>query len=387
MNRTKKRQLVAIGLLATATAGCANITSIDRWNSLPGHGDSEGKAIHLDAKQRLVISKKFGIVCAEPSPDAFTALASGFALGVTTPQQASISLANALAESGGTFGLRTQSITLMRDALYRVCEAYYGRALNQVMVMQLLQRYQNIMTAVLAIEQLTGAVTAPAVAAAKRANASASATLNDLQKQLEESLQNEKAKKDAAKAAAQTVQEKRQAMDTAEAKLKALPPDASETDKKSAQAAVTKTKGEWDDAQENSADADRMAKQTTEVRESISKARLAAVTSANASASGEVKFEAPNARIQLSDAATQHIATAVEKIVAQVFTKDYLKDSCLNFFAGYQNYQAKVAEANLRASVLSSDKAQEERAKVPQGVSEAEADDIRSLCAVVLKGP
>lgn len=56
--------------------GCANIDTIDHTTTLPDQSDKYGVAIHLDAKQRLVISKAFGIVCAEPSPDALSAFAA-----------------------------------------------------------------------------------------------------------------------------------------------------------------------------------------------------------------------------------------------------------------------------------------------------------------------
>ncbi|MBM3482652.1 MAG: hypothetical protein FJX66_05065 [Alphaproteobacteria bacterium] len=112
---------------------CANFESIGRRSNLPDDGSHESRAIHLDAKQRLVFAKGGGdrdddpaAVCAEPSPDALSAIAASAGIGASVPSQGAASAAAALQTSAASIGLRTQSITLMRDALYRVCEAYYS---------------------------------------------------------------------------------------------------------------------------------------------------------------------------------------------------------------------------------------------------------------------
>ena len=70
------------------------------------------------------------MVCAEPSPDALSSFASSISGSAAVTGEGSGSLASALSEAAGSIGLRTQSITLMRDALYRVCEAYYNGAIS-----------------------------------------------------------------------------------------------------------------------------------------------------------------------------------------------------------------------------------------------------------------
>lgn len=144
---------------------------------LPSTKGSGATAIHIDAKQRIVLAKP-GFACAEPSPDALSAYASSMELGIALPDQASASFAQALQESSASIGLRTQAITLMRDALYRICEVSYNDRLNQPQVMALLARTQDLTLAVLAVEQLTGAVTAEQVALGGSANAAASAGLS-----------------------------------------------------------------------------------------------------------------------------------------------------------------------------------------------------------------
>ncbi len=101
-------------------------------------------------------------ICAEPSPDGLSAVsASGAARNSTSA--ASQALQAAIAESAGSIGLRTQSIQLMRDSMYRLCEGYLSGGLGPASFETLHRRFQNSMVAILAIEQLTGAVRPPSI--------------------------------------------------------------------------------------------------------------------------------------------------------------------------------------------------------------------------------
>lgn len=154
-------KLGAMAVVVTLLGGCANINSIYR------DVDVEGKAAAIDAKQRLVMSgtRSDGIpvICAEPSPDALSAYGSSIA-GTANSERAQLQVAMAIAEQAGSIGLRTQSITLMRDSLYRVCEAYRSSALSPAEVYLLQRRFQNLTLGLLAVEQLTGTVKAQQIA-------------------------------------------------------------------------------------------------------------------------------------------------------------------------------------------------------------------------------
>jgi hypothetical protein len=165
-----------------ALAGCADINSISRRSNLPSSTTVDGRAIHLDAKQRVVLAKagahgRVDMACAEPSPDALSAFASSVGGGISVSGQGAGSAASALSEAAASIGLRTQSITLMRDALYRVCEAYYNGAISEPQAMALLARSQDLTAAVVSVEQLTGAIVAKQAALGGAADASASAAL------------------------------------------------------------------------------------------------------------------------------------------------------------------------------------------------------------------
>ena len=150
------RTQIVTSLVMVSLAGCANLLTIERRSALPRHGT----AIHLDAPQRIAYADKFGHVCAEPSPDALQAYASAFGASIASPGRDAVSLSNALSADSTGIGLRTQSITLMRDMLYRICEAQHNKAIGPDDTIQLLQRSQDLSPGILAIEQLTGAIVA-----------------------------------------------------------------------------------------------------------------------------------------------------------------------------------------------------------------------------------
>lgn len=185
-NRFRKALIVPLIL---ALSGCANLMSIDhRFNV------DSGDSISIDAKQRVVFSvlktyKKHGLewraVCAEPSPDALSAISASAGVSAEVLQKA-LSAAFQSSESAASIGLRTQTIQLLRDAMYRLCEGYASGALDDIAFSRLQRRYQNIMMGLLAIEQLTGVVTARQVVLSTSASASVARNLVEIQKVIDD---------------------------------------------------------------------------------------------------------------------------------------------------------------------------------------------------------
>lgn len=120
------------------------------------------------------------IVCAEPSPDALTVLAASAAAQVDIEGKGSGSLAAALSEAGGSMGLRTQSIQLLRDELFRICEAYMNGAIGEIDYRLMKRRVQSHVIALLAIEQLTGPVTPPALRLGSESSSDAGTLIGQL---------------------------------------------------------------------------------------------------------------------------------------------------------------------------------------------------------------
>jgi len=79
-----------------------------------------------------VVTVKGGLIsvtCAEPSPDALSALSASIGGGISDPKVAA-NFALAQSESAASIGLRTQSIQLLRDGMYRLCEGYAAGAIS-----------------------------------------------------------------------------------------------------------------------------------------------------------------------------------------------------------------------------------------------------------------
>jgi hypothetical protein len=131
--------------MAALCCGCADATS-DR--------PPAGKAIHLDDQQRIVLSPAGTgrFVCGEPSPDALAAYAAAIGGDVAITGQDAGSPESAAADAG-SIGLRTQSITLMRDALYRICEAYESGQFSESQARTLMARLQDLAADASALEQ------------------------------------------------------------------------------------------------------------------------------------------------------------------------------------------------------------------------------------------
>lgn len=150
-------------LLAVMAGGCTtvgNLTSIYRTPDL-----DNGRSIVMDAEQWAVLNHDDGdIVCAMPSPDAMAAAAASGSLSIDNAGGTSGGGAAAIGESAASIGLRTQSIQLLRDALYRMCESYANGGMDGIEYGIMMRRFQSSMVAILAIEQLTGAVVAPPAA-------------------------------------------------------------------------------------------------------------------------------------------------------------------------------------------------------------------------------
>jgi len=213
----RKVSFALFACAVTALHGCANIMTIERSSMLP----NGGRAVHLDAPQRLAYASKLGVLCAEPSPDALQAYAASLGTAVSSPTKESASIAIALSGSATSFGLRTQSITLMRDHLYRICEAYYNGKINEGDVISLMQRSQDLTLGILAIEQLTGAVVARQGTLTPGSDGGASAGLRSAADALAAAKKDEDEKKEALAAATSARDKQKEAVSAATAELAA----------------------------------------------------------------------------------------------------------------------------------------------------------------------
>lgn len=341
--------VLALGC-AASLAACANINSIGRTTTLPQgtapDGSQEGLAVHLDAQQRVVLVNGFGDICSEPSPDALAAFAASLGLGASVPGTGSGSLAAGQQSSAASIGLRTQSITLMRDALFRMCEAAANDSVGPAQVATLLARSQDLTAVILAVEQLTGAVAANQVALTGTTAAGASAALLSNQELLDAAREAEaenQAKLEEAQAGLQTARAERDQKARAEQearaerdRLHATDSTASDQQKRDAQAAWERSDLDLQRADREVAAAENLVQtrqtlvdEARRVRETIESTQDSALTNATAGTTGASQFSTPVARRELSKEATETIAAAVQGMVNKVLSKEYTQESCM----------------------------------------------------------
>jgi len=309
------KRLLGAGLLALGLAGCgANYQTVDRRTDLGPNDSGRNVAIHLDAQQRLVLVTGLEY-CAEASPDALAAYASTLGLGASVPSQGSASLA-AAASNAASIGLRTQSITIMRDVLYRMCEASNNDDLNELEVAMFLRRSQDLAAVVLAIEQLTGAVSARQVAITPGGTADASANLTANEQLLEQASERVAAKETEVTQAQGAVTAAEQAV-----------AEATDETREAAEADLA-------DAQRTLAQKQEHLERAQEVEAAIESAFNVALTNAAAATTGGAEFAPPVVQPQpLSKEATEVVAENVRSMVTEVLKKDYTTDTCISFLA------------------------------------------------------
>jgi hypothetical protein len=239
------------------------------WNSIYRTFDvSKGESPMVDIRQRSiliaprpVITETYGpdgkstgkkadkgvFVCAEPSPDAMASAAYELAAKVSVADKASGEVALAMQDSAAFTGLRTQSIQLLRDFGYRLCESRMSGSITDSQYDLLMRRFQKNTVALLAIEQLTGTAKAPPIILTSSGRAEATKSLADQRNELDKigdrltELENEKKSNETKLVAATTDQEKTELkaiIDGLTAKKTQL-----QSDQKAIQNSIEQTKG------------------------------------------------------------------------------------------------------------------------------------------------
>lgn len=178
-------QKITLAIFILILTGCANLNSVHHDLNV-----ANGNGVLIDIKQRAIISttiteQKGDIkttatrVCAEPSPDSLSAYAAELA-GKASNGTTSVGLTSSFQEGASFVGLRTQSIQLLRDSAYRLCESYLSGAIDAEQYAWLQRRFQRNMVVLLAVEQLTGTVRAPNVTITTQGQAEAAQSLETI---------------------------------------------------------------------------------------------------------------------------------------------------------------------------------------------------------------
>lgn len=329
----------SILLLLMFLVGCANLQTLNRHSRLP-LASGAGRAVHLDAQQRLIVFTATGY-CAEPSPDALAAYAA--ALGFGSSRLPGNTVAGSAAFNGlaGSIGLRTQSITLMRDTLYRTCEMMLNGKLSEAQISVLMARSQDLTVVIMAIESLTGAVVAAPVTLTPGGAASSTAAIVSNAENLSAARERQAAAKasfDAKKAALEQAttahSEAKTALTAAEAKVTQTTPQddplrvaLAAAIKRESEAAAAKAAAERDAA---------VAKQEVETwAETVAmleKLKDSAMSGSTASVSGISYAGSVVYQPRLDSGTAEQISDTVEALVKELLDKSYFNETCLAVF-------------------------------------------------------
>jgi hypothetical protein len=255
------------------------------------------------------------VLCAEPSPDTMTSVTKSVATALSN-SHVSAEVAAAISSQAAMIGLRTQSVTLMRDEAYRICEGYLNRAIDKFMFTILHRRFQNLMLANLAVEQLTGYAKPTTVVIGGTATAAAANDLLQTQAAYDQAVKDATAAKDDV-AALQKVYDDNQTVIT-----------ANDTSSKDAQAKLDQAKTDAPTLAAKLKDAsDYQAGRDNNVVGL--KKLLDAAHAPTATAGGMTPSVTPPTP---SAAEMTVVAGAVERIVTAAVDKDINGDFCLDYF-------------------------------------------------------
>jgi hypothetical protein len=144
---------------AALVSGCANMSTVFRTFDL-----EDGKSVTVDAQQRAILVNRVydggllrTVYCAEPSPDSLFAIGASFgssgSAALASGAKGNADVAQALASAASdALSARNATIQLLRDGLYRACEAFASGALTRLEYAEVTWRYQKMVLAALSIE-------------------------------------------------------------------------------------------------------------------------------------------------------------------------------------------------------------------------------------------
>ena len=130
---------------------------------------NQGGSLVVDARQRTINNLAVDarsrpgqvhpnrIVCAEPSPDVALAVANSLSGGITAFGYGSVSFDRSSAEAVAQLAERVSTVQLLRDVLYRACEAYANGAISSITYAMMMARLDETTVTLLLGELAAGA--------------------------------------------------------------------------------------------------------------------------------------------------------------------------------------------------------------------------------------
>ena len=391
MARTRSG-LYLLGALACSIpilTGCARLMSIQR------NVNFAKQSITIDAEQRVVISTptKPGnpqrrIVCAEPSPDVFKVRGASFSALLDQASKQDLEVALAASEAGQNIGLRTQSIQLLRDAMYRACEGAAGGMLSESDFSELQTRFQKLTAVLLATEQLTGAVRPnPSPIIAASGSASTGANVVEAQKALDEARADEAAQLSLVREQEKKKEEAERQVVAAQKAFDEATADEQPAKKLELEKATKASEDENDELDKRTDRLEQLSANTAAAEEMRDAARSA---SSSTKAGGTFVPVKDNCCRPIPTSAVREIAKAISGMVTAVFDQDSGDQMCLRHYIKMREneYELKREAAALRTDSVNepNDKkknflALEARSRDAAATKlQSDADALRLIC-------
>lgn len=371
-------------IAAASSSGCANLASIDRATKLPGGG----KAIHLDAQQRLMIANQDGTYCSEPSPDAIAAYASALGASGASPEGTALGASGAGGSNVASFGLRTQSISIMRDIIMQTCVQGANNKIGQTEVAKLLNKSLDLTALNVAVEQLTGPVIGGQAGLSTTSSADSSAALSNVTKLYEESSRHLAIEERRLERSITAVQNKDKEIVTTEQEIAEISGRITKLEEQAgsgadalAGAAAVSNAGDLASEKalktQKSQDLEELKTQKTALEgvrdrqiesvdarrafiDELKDAQDAAVIANSASTTGTSKISGSSTTGRMSDAAIEKVAVSVQTMVTDYFKKDYTIETCLSFLTSdferrYNTEQFKELPDAVKTDIVTKD--------------------------------
>lgn len=153
------------------------------------------ESVLIGARKRAILNTRVGegsrpglvnpkrVVCAEPSPDVALAVAQSLGVGLSVlwgGGQGAVSGSGASTEGIGQLGERTQAIQLLRDQMYRACEAYANGAITGTTYNLIMSRNNDAMVTLMIAGVAGGEFGRSGLAIGGSASSEASASVTSL---------------------------------------------------------------------------------------------------------------------------------------------------------------------------------------------------------------
>lgn len=364
----KMNNSLFLGSIFIALTGCGathfNETKDVTTNQVAFVDAKQRGLFRVDTKQKMEIGGSeqlvdFSGICAEPAPDAISSLATALGVNLSVADKGSLGVSQSVSEAVGNIGIRTAAIQALRDMMYRNCEAYGMGAVSKMGLETLQRRFQSTMVAILAIEQLTGAVKAPAITLTGQSSVGDADAIIDLTNKSEVARQAYSDAQEKEESATKTFNEKKSKHDTTSKELEegkvrydgliatGIEPTVADDiafKKKYEElvAALPDEKKAMDDAKKAQEVAQENSKNKKDARDAIESSRMAALT-AGGKTQSSADIESISSASTIDKETAEHVSKAVVQIVHETLNVDFGKEVCTTLIG---QHSTKVAKEN-----------------------------------------